>query len=177
MEFEFPADFIGHPVADSGADRLIEEEGFERFLVMAREFLPNIGKGELRVLRLRGEFGPRIENIVQHDAAEHAVVVEYECGLLGAEDEVVVLYLGVVCRSDGEFPGHPEVDFKVKFFAESEEHALTVGARGEEFFPVENSESRRGTVTIDARPGVGFRSEDLFPVKGCPLAAGEFDFG
>jgi len=176
VEAELPADFIGHPVPDAGADRLVEEKGFEGFFGVAGHFFPKVGDGKAGVLRLGREFGPRVGEVVEHDAAEHAVVIENEGGFRGAQDEVVVFLYGVIGGGGGELAGHPEVDFEVELGAEGEEHALAVGFGGEEFFAFENAEGGGGAVAIDAGLGVGLGGEDLLALEGGPLAAGEFDF-
>lgn len=91
VKAESPTDFIGHPVANAGAGVLVKEEGFERLLGMAFDELANAGEGEFGILGLGRKVGPGISAVVQHDAAEHAVVVKDEGGFGGAEDEVVVL--------------------------------------------------------------------------------------
>lgn len=78
IEPEAPADFIGHPVADSRAGILVEEESFEGLFGMALDELADTGQGEPGILRLRWKPGPWILAIVQHDAAKHAVVVKDE---------------------------------------------------------------------------------------------------
>ena len=127
VKAESPTDFVGHPVADAGAGVLVKEEGFERLLGVALDELANAGEGEFGILGLGRKVGPGIGAVVQHDAAEHAVVVKDEGGLAGAEDEVVVLMDFVVGYGSGEFAGHAEVDFEVKLGVEGEEHALSVG--------------------------------------------------
>lgn len=127
VEAETPADFIGHPVADAGAGFLVEEKGFEGLFRVAFDEFADAGEGELGILGLGREIGPGIGAVVEHDAAEHAVVVENEGGAAGAEDEVVVFVFLVIERGGGELAGHPEVDFEVEFGGEGEEHAFAVG--------------------------------------------------
>ena len=129
MLAETPADFVGHPVADAGAGILIEKEGFEGFFGVARDEAAHPGQGEFGILGLRREVSPGILVIVEHDASEHAVVVEDQRGLFGPENEVVVFVFFVVGGGESQFSGHAEVDFEVELRFESEEHALAVGAR------------------------------------------------
>ncbi len=127
VEAEAPADFVGHPVADAGTGLLIEEEGFEGLFGMAFDQFADAGEGEFGILGLGWKVGPGIFAIVEHDAAEHAVVVKNEGRIGGAEDEVVVFVLVVVDGSGGEFSGHAKMDFEVKPGAKGEEHAFSVG--------------------------------------------------
>ena len=62
---------------------------------MALQFFPQIGHGEFGILGLRRQMGPGVAEIVEHDPAEHAVVVENESSFLGPKDEVVVLRDGM----------------------------------------------------------------------------------
>jgi len=176
VEAETPADFIGHPVADAGAGVLVEEEGFEGFFGVSLDEFAHAGEGEFGVLGLRREVGPRGGAIVEHDAAEHAVVIKNEARFSGAEDEVIVFLDLVVRGSGGELAGHAEVDFEMELGAEGEEHAFSVSLGGEEFFAFENTEGRGGAVTVDAGLWVDVDGGDAFTVVGGPLAAGEFDF-
>jgi hypothetical protein len=177
VQAQFPADFIGHPVADARADGLIEEKSFQGFFAMALQFFAQIGHGEFGILGLRRQVGPRVAEIVEHDAAEHTVVVENESGFLGPKDEVIVLRDGVGGGIDRELAGHAEVDLEMKCGGEGKEHALSVGLGAEEFFAIEDTERGRGAVAVDARFGVGVDGDDLFSMKGAPLAAGKFDLG
>lgn len=177
VEAEAPADFIGHPVADSGAGVLIQKECFEGLFGVAFDEFANAGEGEFGILGLGREIGPGIGAVVEHDAAEHAVVIEDEGGFGGAEDEVIVLVFLVIEGGGGELAGHAEVDLEVEFGREGEEHALAVGLGGEEFFALEDTEGGRGAVAVDAGLGVNFHRGDGVSVVGGPLTAGEFDFG
>lgn len=127
MESEAPADFIGHPVPNSGTGVLIQEEGFEWLFRMALDELADAGQGEFGVLGLRREVGPWVFAIVEHDAAEHAVVVKHEGCFGRAENEVIVLLHFVIGRRGGELAGHAEVDFEVEFGTKGKEHALAMG--------------------------------------------------
>ncbi len=59
---------------------------------------------------------------------------------------------------------------------EGEEHALSVGLRGEEFFPFKDLEGWGGAVAVDTGLRVGVDGGDGMPVVGGPLATGEFYF-
>lgn len=113
---------------------------------------------------------------MKHDATEHAVVIKNKSGFFCPEDEVIVLSDFMFGRSGGELPRHSEMDFEVKLWSKGEEHALPVSFGGEELHALEDSQSRSRAVTVDPRLGMSFGIEDRFPVKGRPLAAGEFDF-
>ncbi|MFT7173376.1 MAG: hypothetical protein ACI9NQ_001596 [Paracoccaceae bacterium] len=176
VEAEAPTDFIGHPVADAGAGFLVEEEGFEGLFGVAFDEFSDAGEGEFGILGLWREVGPGVGAVVEHDAAEHAVIVENEGGFGGAEDEMVVFVDFVIGGSGRELAGHAEVDFKVKLWGEGEEHAFAVGFGGEEFFSFKNAEGGGGAVAVDAGLGVDFDGDDGFSLGGGPLAAGEFDF-
>ncbi len=81
VEAETPADFIGHPVSDAGAGVLVEEEGFEGFFRVSFYKFTDMGEGEFGVLWLGGELGPGVFTVVEHDAAEHTVVIKDEGGV------------------------------------------------------------------------------------------------
>lgn len=122
-----PANFVGHPVADAGAGVLVEEERFEGLARVPLDEFANVGEGEFGILGLGRKFRPGICAIVEHDATEHTVVVEDECRLFAADNEVVVLLVFVIGRRGRELAGHPEVDFEMKLWREGEEHTLAVG--------------------------------------------------
>ena len=90
---------------------------------------------------------------------------------------MVVFVLGVVHRGGGKLAGHAEVDFEMEPGGKGKKHALAVGSGGKEFFALENTKSRSGTVAIDAGLGVRFHRSDGLSVISGPLTAGEFDFG
>ena len=69
------------------------------------------------------------------------------------------------------------MNFEMKLGREGEEHALAVGAGGEEGFALENAQSGRGAIAIDARLGMDIDIDNRIPMKCSPLATGKFDFG
>jgi hypothetical protein len=177
VESETPADFVGHPVPDAGAGVLIEKKSLEGFVGMAREKISYSGEGKSGVLRLRGEIGPGIGLVVEHDSTEHPVVVEDEGSLLGAEDEVVVLVKRVIRRRGHELAGHAEMDFEVECGSEGEKQALAVRTRSLEREPLQNPEGGSRAITVDPGCRVSFQSNNAISVERGPLASSQFDFG
>lgn len=127
VETEAPANFIGHPVADARAGVLIQEEGFEGLFGMSFDEFANAGEGEFGILWLGREFGPGVGAVMEHDAAEHPVVVEDEGSVGCPEDEMIVFLFLVVGWGGGKFTRHAQVDFEMEGGSEGEEHALSVG--------------------------------------------------
>lgn len=125
---------------------------------------------------MRGELGPGVGGVVEHDAAEHAVVIEDEGGFGGVEDEVVVALALVVGRGGEELAGHAEVDFEVECVGKGEEHALSVGLGRLEGLGGEDLEGGGGAIAVDASLWVGFDGGNFFSVEGGPLTAGQLDF-
>lgn len=78
---------------------------------MAFDELADAGEGKFGILWLGWEIGPGVSAVVEHDAAEHTVVIENESCFGSAEDEVVVLVFLVVDGGRGELAGHAKVDF------------------------------------------------------------------
>lgn len=100
MKAKPPADLIGHPVSNPGTGILVQKEGFQWLFGMPLDQTTNPGQRKPRILGLGRELGPGIGLVVNHDASEHAVVIEDEGGPTGLQDEMIVLLGFVVGRRD-----------------------------------------------------------------------------
>ena len=181
VQIHAPADFVGHPVADTREAGLVEDEGLEAGAGPFFQELSHTGKGEAAVEDLGGKGGPRFGVFVEVGAAELTIVVVDE-GQLGESDEEVVVLVGlVVSGGDGEASRHAEMDFEGENFfllLKGEEESLAVGAAGNHLGSGEGGLDGDGRgVAEDTGFGVSLDCDHFFAQRWRPDAAGEFDFG
>jgi hypothetical protein len=114
MDAEFPADLIGHPIADAGEGGLVEEEGLDGGARAAVDHGGDVPEGERGVEDPGREAAPWIlRAVVKLEASELPVIVEDEAVAGGPQNEVVVLLGGMVRRGGKETAGHAEVQLQV----------------------------------------------------------------
>lgn len=140
-----PQNLVGHPIADSREESLIQEEGLDRGAGVAREKRGDAFPGKAGLERLRRKIAPGSGTVVKENAPELAVVVEDERAFPLVEDEVVVFRRSTIGRGHRKPARHAKVELEVEIRGEREEEAFPVGARRAESPLNDCFPERRGT--------------------------------